>query len=354
MHSVWLTLNRNCNLSCHWCYAKNYDALDNQEMSLEIAKQLIDISIDLGVKDFKIIGGEPTLHHNFEEIIKYIMPHGAKVVIVTNGVILQNDKFCQAMKQLNYNKLHFGISLKGSSDQEYEQDCGASSFSAVLCGISNCRKYSLDYSLSYVLTQDNIDKIECFAKAIKDCGIIDPIFFSFCNDAISTDDLNSGAQVVPLKMDSILAQHYNGVCEILEDKIFLHQSLPLCLCNPIMLKKMIDKHQIATSCHVHRRSGVIFDTDGSILLCNHLVGYSIGKLGEDYWDKNSFESFWNSEYLESLHKKLTTMPSEKCIECSEYIKCGGGCCIQWFSHGFSDYNKYYQQAKDELKREVVL
>ena len=85
---------------------------------------------------------------------------------------------------------------------------------------------------------------------------------------------------------------------------------------------------------------MIFDTDGSLLLCNHLARFNFGQFGKDFCDYISFKRFWDSDYAVEIHRKLTTMPSTKCKDCSIQEKCGGGCCIQWFSNTFDSFVNY--------------
>ena len=138
--SIWFTVNRACNLSCKWCYAQETDK--NCNMELDIAKQLINISTDNGIKNFKLIGGDPTIYLYFWDVIEYIIKTNASITIVTNGIKLAEDNFCLKLKEYTYPKLHLGISLKGSTDEEYLRDCGSKSYSQVLAGIKNCDHYN--------------------------------------------------------------------------------------------------------------------------------------------------------------------------------------------------------------------
>lgn len=53
------------------CYTqKTYKDCD---MNLDTAKALVDISIENGIKNFKLIGGEPTLYPYFFEILEHLM-----------------------------------------------------------------------------------------------------------------------------------------------------------------------------------------------------------------------------------------------------------------------------------------
>lgn len=335
----WLTINRNCNLSCHWCYSKEY--LNNYDiMPLDLSKKLIDISFESGVQKIFLIGGEPTINPYLFEILQYIIALDLEIVIVTNGIMLADKSFCNKIVDLNYNKLHFGISIKGSSDDYYKNNCGIEGYKLILNGISNCKEYNLKYSLSYVLSTDNIDSLDEFASQLRKDGVKEHISFSICNDIIRKDGSVIKDWQHPLKIDRVFADKYNDICKILNDKFTLHQVLPLCQCTNWLLDEMIKKNQIITTCHVHIRNGAIFDTDGSLLLCNHLAGFNAGKYGVDFWDHQSFCAYWESENAISLHTKLTNMPTLECKKCDKSSQCGGGCCVQWFSNDFNTYRNY--------------
>ena len=336
---AWLTINRNCNLRCSWCYAQEFWNNSNN-MSYQLAKQLIDLLYQAGVRKVYFIGGEPTLHPDFFKMLTYARELGFESVIVTNGVLLGNDSFCKKIVDMNYNLLHFGISLKGMSSQEYISNCGKDSFSAVMKGISNCRSYNLSYSLSYVLSTENVDDIVDFAQNFRKYNKDDGIAFALCNDAILQSGKFNKSSEHPLKIERVFCKNYKDINSILEGRLSLHQIFPLCQCSSDVLKHMQDSNQLYTSCHVHTRSGVVFDTDGALLLCNHLAGFSFGKYGEDFWDFPSFMRFWESDYAVDIHRQFTTMPSLKCRDCHMQEQCGGGCCTQWFSNTFDSFENY--------------
>ena len=221
------------------------------------------------------------------------------------------------------------------------RDCGAKGFSRLITGLRNCDEIGLSYSLSYVLTLDNIKVLDSFAQSLTNNGIKKTIFMAYCNYVISEDSEYENTDL-QLKMDYAFAEKYDVVSAILSDRIRMHETFPLCMCEPYTYKKMKEKEQVITTCHVHKRNGLIFDTDGSILLCNHLAGYGIGKYGDDFYDETSFLSFWNSDYVIGLYKKFTTLPSPDCQNCNLLPKCGGGCFVQWFTQYFDEYKRYKQ------------
>ena len=69
-----LEINSYCNLSCFNCDRSTKNARTDEEMSLENIQKFVDESIDLNWKwkYIKILGGEPTLHPQFFEILKIL------------------------------------------------------------------------------------------------------------------------------------------------------------------------------------------------------------------------------------------------------------------------------------------
>lgn len=349
LRNCWLTLNRACNLRCEWCYAKETQFKSSDDMSIQTAKHLIEMCVANGVKHFIIIGGEPTIHPAFFEVLEYIKENRLKATIVTNGLRFSDENFCTHFLPYKDN-VHISISLKGSNDEYYKEHCGAAVFGKVVKAINYCKQFNLIYSLTYVLSAENIKSVDAFAKELRDRDINDYIAFSFCNEVIQASGSFEKAyeQEHPLMVNHIFSSKYQELDKILEGKFSLHQTLPLCMCDKGTMETMKEKKQIATSCHVHNRDGIIFDTNGSILLCNHFVGYGIGKYGVDYKDATTLAEFWDSEKMLNLHNLLTSMPSEKCKECDLQNNCGGGCCIQWFSQKFEQYQQFYNSISNNL------
>ena len=73
--SCWLTLNRACNLNCHWCYAKN---ATKQNMAASNAIKVIDFLPQIGVESIILIGGEPTVYQD----LPLILQEGKKISLI--------------------------------------------------------------------------------------------------------------------------------------------------------------------------------------------------------------------------------------------------------------------------------
>ncbi len=99
--SLWITTS--CDLSCSYCYFSN----KNKEKKFANTKKVykfIDEIANLGVESLELSGGgEPTLHPDCFDIIKYACSKGLKVGLLTNGLKFNFEK----MMFLSY--IRFGI-----------------------------------------------------------------------------------------------------------------------------------------------------------------------------------------------------------------------------------------------------
>jgi len=87
---VFLFLTERCNLSCAHCYVSSSPQLDNI-MQLPTVLAAIEVFQDRGITDFRLIGGEPTIHPEFEAICHAILSAGCNLRLVSNGIKMFKD-----------------------------------------------------------------------------------------------------------------------------------------------------------------------------------------------------------------------------------------------------------------------
>lgn len=112
---VDLYLSAKCNLDCWYCYLKHYDYNDKKYLSLEQYKNIIKL---IRLSKYKInlclLGGEPTLYNNLQDLIDYSKNIGIEQVeIFTNGT---ND----LSKYHLYGASRFVISIHANYFEKYE------------------------------------------------------------------------------------------------------------------------------------------------------------------------------------------------------------------------------------------
>lgn len=86
-----IMLNDVCNFRCPYCFANEF-TLDNNKNSITIEnfKKALDFALSSGRRRIGIIGGEPTLHPKFKEIMEILINDNRvdNVVVFTNGSTL--------------------------------------------------------------------------------------------------------------------------------------------------------------------------------------------------------------------------------------------------------------------------
>ena len=85
---IVIEVNQVCNISCKACYKirETYTKPTGQ------IKEEIDLAV--GARNLDMItlaGGEPTLHPDLAEIIRYVADKGIKVSLLTNGILLDDE-----------------------------------------------------------------------------------------------------------------------------------------------------------------------------------------------------------------------------------------------------------------------
>src|SRR5882762_2917653 len=96
---------RRCNLDCGYC--NEYDDF-SKPVPLEEMKRRLDVLADMGTSIITISGGEPLMHPELEEVIRYIRKRGMIAGMITNGFLLSVDR----IKSLNAVGLeHLQISI---------------------------------------------------------------------------------------------------------------------------------------------------------------------------------------------------------------------------------------------------
>lgn len=84
---LWLDLTRTCQLDCKaLCYNQSGPSGTHGDMTLTDWCRVLDDASSLGVREIRIIGGEPTLHPDAPAIIEHALGVGLPVEVSTNLV----------------------------------------------------------------------------------------------------------------------------------------------------------------------------------------------------------------------------------------------------------------------------
>ena len=120
--SVKMRLTDKCNLECYYCSYKGN--LTHESMSLSNALNCLDKLKLMGVKGLVFTGGEPTLHPDFEGIVKAAKEeYGFDVALITNGVV-----YCEVAQYLTWVR----FSLDTVDEEVFEKIKGHNRLKAVM------------------------------------------------------------------------------------------------------------------------------------------------------------------------------------------------------------------------------
>ena len=109
-----IMLTEVCNLRCPYCFANEFVNKNPNHITLENFKKALDfIATDPNNRVVGLIGGEPTIHPQFKEILKTIIedPRFDRATVYTNGIAV--DKY---WNELSHRKFGFLINCNSPKD----------------------------------------------------------------------------------------------------------------------------------------------------------------------------------------------------------------------------------------------
>ncbi len=86
-----------CNLKCPYCFAQDYregQVTSDHFLSLEAFEARLDFLERSGIEQVRLLGGEPTLHPNFETMIELVRVRGKKLLVFSNGLMPEKALTC--------------------------------------------------------------------------------------------------------------------------------------------------------------------------------------------------------------------------------------------------------------------
>lgn len=325
----WLTINRICNLRCKWCYAAADGFKDIATMSIETVGR-IQKAILPDISRFIILGGEPTLHPDLPIIIKKLKP--TKTVLVTNAVKLADKKYLRLLKESGLNVVT--ISLKGSTQEQYKENTGVACLDSIEKAIVNLNESKIPYSVSVTFSESIMKILPNIVEWMKKTQA-ETMSINYCRPVVLEDKVSIDGIPHPKDMAAQTIKSYDLIRKS-DVRCVYNFMLPLCLLPFEFIAELAEKKLITTICQLQKDNGLIFLPDGSLIPCNHLFDYKLGKIGEDFSTKLEFEKFKKRKNVQDFYQKTRNLPDKRCQDCSMKIQCGGGCFIQYLYYKPAD------------------
>lgn len=171
-----------CNLRCPFCLrVSNPELIENKTMSFDMFQKIIDEGSINGLYGVKLnIIGEPLLHPDVYDFVRYAKEKGLVDVYFNTNAVLLDEKIANSLIDAKLDRL--SISFEGYTKDIYERYRVGSDFDLVLNNIKNIQKLKHEYHVDYpkiriqtVLLPELKSSIKLYIKFWKD--IVDEVGF---------------------------------------------------------------------------------------------------------------------------------------------------------------------------------
>ena len=155
-----ISVTDRCDLRCTYCMAEDVTFLPRQEvLSIEEIIKLTNIFNELGVKKFRLTGGEPLVRKNIVSIIEHLnnLKNQGKILehtLTTNGTNL--SRYASILKKNGVERIN--VSLDTLNTESFKKITKWGDLSKVLNGIEAAKKEGIKIKINTVLTQNFNDK----------------------------------------------------------------------------------------------------------------------------------------------------------------------------------------------------
>ncbi len=303
---IHLYLTNSCNLCCPHCYMFSGKA-NKDELTTEEIKCIIDDYKRLThYKYISFSGGEPSLRHDFDELVKYAAESGLKVKVFTNGTLFTPNRVEKLANYIN----SVQISIDGFSEISNSIIRGKGNFEKALLTVDLFIHHGIDTSIAitppFKLLEKNYYDYIKFTQMLMDKYQGKTFHIKY------NDKMISGRKVRPSKYENL--SYYN-------------------------LIKKIQEHIYGQDYEIMNFVRTLYD--GTIITNCKFGVFAIASNGDVYMCARTSDLIpianvrttpFEMIYKESLIAEKNTLVSnlKPCRDCELRYICGGGCRIEEF------------------------
>jgi GTP 3',8-cyclase len=153
IHYVRLSVTDRCDFRCVYCMSEDMQFLPRARvLTLEEIARIGKIFTSLGVKTFRLTGGEPLLRRDLPWLVEQLARH-SEVVMTTNGARLHQS--AQALKQAGLSRIN--ISLDTLNERQFHELTRTGQLKDVLMGIDAAQDAGFAIKLNAVVMKGRND-----------------------------------------------------------------------------------------------------------------------------------------------------------------------------------------------------
>ncbi len=199
-----------CNQKCVHCYAAGQPNAEEEELSTEEWKAILDRCRAVGIPQVTFTGGEPTMREDLFELIRHARWFISR--LNTNGIKLTED-YCRKLHEAELDSVQ--ITFYSCDPAVHNLLVGAAQFDNTVAGIENAVKEGLSVSINTPLCTLNRDYRKTLAF-LKEKGVA----YVTCSGMILTGNAVSedaerlqltGEELEEILRDAVAFCHENGM-----------------------------------------------------------------------------------------------------------------------------------------------
>ncbi|MBQ8886217.1 MAG: radical SAM protein [Candidatus Gastranaerophilales bacterium] len=238
---------RLCNAKCIYC-SEEYSGTNINYNTYPVIKDLIEKGYYKAGGEATFQGGEPTLMHNFDELVHLFTEHGTIVRIHTSGIKYSNT----VEEALRQNKGTVVISLDSGCRETYKKIKQVDSFNKVCETIERYSNANPDnIIIKYILIpgiNDNIKEIDKFFKLMKEYGIKTVALDIEVKYAMKYENKNVSEHVY------LLVDYFEQLAEKLSINMLTYSFLSYVLKNREIKKRPLIKNKFVYGLYVRKHN----------------------------------------------------------------------------------------------------
>jgi len=320
LSTLYFYMTEGCNLSCQHCWlAPKFDEDGSKYpvINVDLFRSIIEEAKPLGLENIKLTGGEPLLHPQIKEILKYIADEKIVLRIETNGMLCDEEIAGLIAKCSN---VFVSISLDGATPKIHDSIRGvAGAYSRTIKGIRNLIEVGVNTQIIFSIMRANVHQYEEIIAVAESMGI-----GSIKYNIIQPTE--RGLSMQEHEKD-VNVEEYIEIGQRIE-ALSNQMHIALLYDHPIAfrpLHRLADAKRNGGTCGIKQILGVL--ADGTYALCGigmNMEEMTFGKAGKDslqkVWEENSM--------LNTIRFDLPEQFEGLCAKCMMKERCMGACIAQ--------------------------
>jgi radical SAM protein with 4Fe4S-binding SPASM domain len=310
LNELWIHTNNSCNLTCSHCLVNSSPKEDNG-LSTETIKKLIDEAVALGTTRFYFTGGEPFIRKDIFGLIDYVCNHKkAELIILTNGTLLKGEAI-ERLQNIDKELLKVQVSLDGSRPEINDPLRGKGSFNLIIEGIKNIVGAGYSPTVTTVVANSNIDDIPEITKLLAHSGVkTHHLLWAHKRGRITDNGNNS---IPPIDRVIEVTRRVKEVAGESGISVDNHDSYKF-----RANSNRGTRYDLGNACY----DSMCVYSNGEVYPSASFAGHEGLECGSV--QDNTLKEIWENSNMSKAFRNATLQNKNKCKECHIKFICGGG------------------------------